>query len=81
MVKEVNICEETAVSKQYQFIVRKGPKVGQVFRLLQETINVGRDPLSDIVLNDPEISRQHAKLVRTTNGYSIEDFGIDDGAE
>lgn len=68
------------MSEQYQFIVRKGPKVGQVFRLLQDSISIGRDPLSDIVLNDPEISRHHAKLVRTETGYAIEDFGSTNGS-
>lgn len=67
------------MSEQYQFVVRKGPKVGQVFRLIQDVISIGRDPLSDIVMNDPEISRHHAKLVRVANGYTIEDFGSTNG--
>lgn len=67
------------MSEHYQFIVRKGPKVGQTFRLFQDTISIGRDPLSDIVINDPEISRQHAKLVKGQDGYTIEDFGSTNG--
>ena len=67
------------MSEQYQFVVRKGPKVGQIFRLIHDTISIGRDPLSDIVINDPEISRQHAKLVKKGSGYSLEDFGSTNG--
>lgn len=67
------------MAEQYQFVVRKGPKVGQVFRLLQDVVSIGRDPLSDIVINDPEISRQHARLVRIERGYAIEDFGSTNG--
>ena len=67
------------MSEQYQFVVRKGPKVGHVFRLIQDTILIGRDPLSDIVITDPEISRQHAKLIKGEYGYSIEDFGSTNG--
>ncbi|MEM7332747.1 MAG: FHA domain-containing protein [Chloroflexota bacterium] len=67
------------MSEQYQFVVRKGPKVGQIFRLIHDSISIGRDPLSDIVINDPEISRQHAKLVKKGSGYTLEDFGSTNG--
>ncbi len=67
------------MSEQYQFVVRKGPKVGQIFRLIHDSISIGRDPLSDIVINDPEISRQHAKLVKKGSGYLLEDFGSTNG--
>lgn len=65
--------------ENYQLIVRKGPKPGQVFPLLAPTITIGRDPMSDIVLNDPEVSRYHAQLVETANGYEIHDMGSTNG--
>ncbi len=65
--------------ENYQLIVRKGPKPGQVFPLLAPTITVGRDPMSDIVLNDPEVSRYHAQLVETADGYEIQDMGSTNG--
>lgn len=67
------------MTEQYQFVVRKGPKVGQPFRLLMENISVGRDPMSDIVISDPEISRHHAKVVRHGSGYAIIDRGSTNG--
>lgn len=66
-------------SDNYQLVVRKGPKPGQVYPLLAPTVTVGRDPMSDIVLNDPEVSRYHAQLVETVDGYEINDTGSTNG--
>lgn len=63
----------------YQLVVRRGPKPGQVYPLLAPTITVGRDPMSDIVLTDPEVSRYHAQLVETLDGYEIHDMGSTNG--
>ncbi|MEJ2747258.1 MAG: FHA domain-containing protein, partial [Anaerolineae bacterium] len=65
--------------QNYHLVVRKGPKPGQVYPLLAPTITVGRDPMSDIVLNDPEVSRYHAQLVETADGYEIHDMGSTNG--
>ena len=67
------------VADNYQLVVRKGPKPGQVYPLLAPTVTVGRDPMSDIVLNDPEVSRYHAQLVETVDGYEINDMGSTNG--
>lgn len=66
-------------AENYQLVVRRGPKPGQVYPLLAPTITVGRDPMSDIVLNDPEVSRYHAQLVETADGYEIHDMGSTNG--
>ncbi len=65
--------------QQFQFVIRKGPQVGQVFRLDANALIIGRDPMSDIVINDPEISRQHARLSKRDNSYEIEDLGSTNG--
>ncbi|MCP5096194.1 MAG: FHA domain-containing protein [Chloroflexi bacterium] len=68
--------EETAVSEpKYQFTVVKGPQPGKMFVLMTDTVTLGRDPMADISLNDPEVSRQHARLTKTASGYVIEDLG------
>jgi hypothetical protein len=64
---------------QFQLVVRKGPKVGQVFLLDAHTHILGRDPMSDFVLNDPEVSRQHARLTRTDASYEVQDLGSTNG--
>ncbi|MCP4359102.1 MAG: FHA domain-containing protein [Chloroflexi bacterium] len=63
----------------YQLIVRKGPNVGQTFYLDARSSIIGRDPMSDFVLNDPEVSRQHARLTRLDDGFQVEDLGSTNG--
>ncbi len=65
--------------QQYQLVVRKGPKPGQIYPLLMTVITLGRDPMSDIVLPDPEVSRQHARLTLTDDGYQLQDLGSTNG--
>ncbi len=72
--------KETAVSDtQYQLTVRKGPKVGETFLLETYSLTIGRDPVSDVVLNDPEVSRQHARFTQTETGYQVQDLGSTNG--
>ncbi len=40
---------------------------------------IGRDPSCDRVLPHPEISRRHARLVRTAAGLTLEDLGSTNG--
>ncbi len=63
----------------YQLVIRKGPKPGQTFPLYAITLSMGRDPISDISINDPEISRQHARLTQTHDSYEIEDLESTNG--
>lgn len=64
---------------QYRLIVRKGPKVGETFILETFSLTIGRDPVSDVVLNDPEVSRQHARFTQTEDGYQVQDLGSTNG--
>ena len=65
--------------QQYQLIVQKGPQPGKVYLLMTDSITIGRDPMADISLNDPEVSRQHVQLTQTTSGYVLEDLGSTNG--
>jgi pSer/pThr/pTyr-binding forkhead associated (FHA) protein len=65
--------------KSYQLVVRKGPQPGRVFPLSLQSISLGRDPMSDITLSDPEVSRYHAQLLLTESGYQIQDMGSTNG--
>lgn len=56
-------------------IVRKGVEVGERFYLEQPRIAIGRDPESDIFLNDVTVSRTHAVLHVDPSGVRIEDVG------
>jgi pSer/pThr/pTyr-binding forkhead associated (FHA) protein len=63
----------------FHLVVRKGPRPGQIFPLTLESITIGRDPMSDIVVNDPELSRHHARLIYTGSGYQVQDMGSTNG--
>ena len=63
----------------YQLVVRKGPRPGQIFSLTLETMGIGRDPSSDIVINDAEVSRHHARLIVAEEGYLLQDLGSTNG--
>ena len=63
----------------YQLVVRKGPRPGQIFSLALETLAIGRDPSSDIVINDAEVSRYHARLTVSEEGYQLQDLGSTNG--
>lgn len=62
-----------------RLIVRTGPNPGMVFDLTKEITTLGRDVATDIVVGDPEVSRQHARLTRTPGGYVLEDLGSTNG--
>jgi pSer/pThr/pTyr-binding forkhead associated (FHA) protein len=62
-----------------QLAMTKGPQPGQVFRLDQELLTLGRDPGNDIVINDPQVSRRHARIRRREDLTVIEDVGSTNG--
>lgn len=66
-------------NQTYQLIVRTGPQPNQVFPLESKVLTIGRDPLSDIVIDDSEVSRHHSKLTRDEGGYSLQDMGSTNG--
>ncbi len=57
-------------------VVRKGPQLGERFFLDRPTFTIGRDPGSDIFLNDMTVSREHATLCVDADGaVSVTDAG------
>ncbi|MBN1426840.1 MAG: FHA domain-containing protein [Anaerolineae bacterium] len=63
----------------FRLVVRRGPQPNQQFLLTRETVTIGRDITNDIVINDPEISRHHSRLIRTPTGYMLEDLRSTNG--
>ncbi|HVW80196.1 MAG TPA: FHA domain-containing protein [Mycobacteriales bacterium] len=56
-------------------VVQRGPNAGSRFLLDQEVTTVGRNPDSDIFLDDVTVSRRHATFTRTPDGYTLSDAG------
>ncbi len=64
----------------FQLVLRKGPRPGQIFPLSEDSVSIGRDPVSDIVIDDPEISRHHARLSIGPAGYYLQDMASTNGS-
>ena len=56
-------------------IVRKGPQPGERFYIDREHLSIGRDPLSDIFLNDMTVSREHAVVESIGGEVRVRDAG------
>ena len=50
------------------------------FPILKDIISIGRGKDSDIVLNDNTVSRNHARIIRSKNGYALNDLGSFNGS-
>jgi diguanylate cyclase (GGDEF)-like protein len=58
----------------------RGPGVGTVFTLEQGETVLGRGSAADIVLDEPSVSREHARITLIGEGaYFIEDLGSTNG--
>lgn len=66
-------------SQPFQLVMRSGPTPGKVFELSKSEVHIGRDINNDIVVNDSEISRKHARLIVQAGGYMLEDLGSTNG--
>lgn len=66
---------EVEVSDVPALVVLKGPEVGERFYLEQSEVTIGRDPKSDIFLNDVTVSRRHARLRVDGDTVTIVDVG------
>jgi len=49
------------------------------FPLIAPEILIGRKSDADVVLNNQHVSRHHAKLVKTAEGYALQDLGSTHG--
>ena len=57
------------------FVVNQGAKAGARYALNADVVSLGRDPNSDIFLDDVTVSRRHAEVERRGARYSIRDAG------
>ena len=67
------------MASQFQLIMRSGPTPGASFTLEGDQMDVGRDSTNEIVINDAEISRRHARLTFQGGKYVLEDLGSTNG--
>lgn len=63
----------------HRFLCMTGPNKGKVYYLLGKRIIIGRGENADIQIVDTKISREHAELSFSDNGYTITDLGAQNG--
>jgi hypothetical protein len=63
----------------YRLTMRQGPVPGKNFELAKDVMTIGRDVSNDIVINDAEVSRNHARLTAQSGGYLLEDLASTNG--
>lgn len=66
-------------SQTLKLVMRTGPNPGKSYELTKTELYIGRDVSNDIVVNDSEVSRKHARLLLTAGGYVLEDLGSTNG--
>lgn len=59
--------------------VIQGGRSGELHEIVVDRLVLGRHPSCEVVLDNPVISRQHARLIRQGTGYVIEDLGSRNG--
>ena len=65
---------------QHSFLtIRGGARHGVVVHLGAAVTTVGRHHSADVVINDPVISRKHAELALSGDGYFLRDLGSKNG--
>ncbi len=67
------------MASSIRLVLKSGPTPGKAFPLEKPEIFIGRDLANDIVINDPEVSRRHARLSNQGNQFIIEDLGSTNG--
>jgi hypothetical protein len=65
--------------QSFQLVMKSGPTPGKAFDLDKDEVFIGRDINNDVVINDSEVSRRHARLTRQAEGYLLEDLGSTNG--
>ncbi len=67
--------EDTGIKGPALVVRAGGGRAGETFPLETERVTVGRSPDCEIFLDDVTVSRKHAVLVRSGDGFTIADEG------
>lgn len=65
--------------QSYQLVMQTGPTPGKAYALDKGEINIGRDVKNEVVINDAEVSRNHARIIIQGDSYVLEDLGSTNG--
>ena len=68
------------MNPSFRLVMQTGPTPGREIPLQKSELFIGRDLTNDIVINDAEVSRRHARLFLQGTSYMLEDFGSTNGS-
>ncbi len=77
-VKEETEGEGLAPDKKYAILVLNGTDTGRVVAIEKKLVTIGRSGC-DIILDDPELSRRHARIRIHGSEATLEDMGSTNG--
>ncbi len=60
---------------QALLLVKRGPNAGSTFLIEKDVTTAGRNPESDVFLDDVTVSRRHAEILRREDGFFVRDLG------
>ena len=66
-------------SSAFKLTIRQGPRPNQTLEIDKDVFTIGREAGNDLVIEDPQVSRRHARLTRQGNSYLLEDLGSTNG--
>ena len=71
---------DLASSAQHSYLtIHGGSRHGVVVHIRKTTTTVGRHHSSDVVIDDPSVSRRHAEITYSGDGYFVSDLGSKNG--
>jgi diguanylate cyclase (GGDEF)-like protein len=65
---------KTAAVEACLVLIYGAPELGRRFPMHEHAVAIGRDPSNQIIIDEPDVSRQHAKLVRQGDAWYLEDL-------
>ena len=72
---------DLASSGQHSYLtIHGGSRHGVVVHIRKTTTTVGRHHSSDVVIDDPSVSRRHAEITYSGDGYFVSDLGSKNGS-
>ena len=73
--EEVHVSVEDFPAGVGLLVVKRGPNAGSRFLLGPTVTTVGRQPDSDIFLDDVTVSRRHAEVTMQADKFTVRDVG------
>ena len=67
------------MTSSVKLIVKTGDEINKSFDLIKDKNIIGRDPESNIVIDDIEISRSHLAIIKEGETFQIEDLNSTNG--